>query len=65
MTRPPATRSSTWKPRRADGLRALYRCGLSIGAITRLLNEQRYPDAQANLALGALDGLGDAAQPGL
>ena len=39
--------------------------GWSIGAITRWLNDQRRGDAQAGRALGALDGLGDAAQPRL
>ena len=37
--------------------------GLSIGAITRLLNEQGVPTRKGNFTLGALDGLGDAAQP--
>ena len=35
--------------------------GLSIGAITRLLNEQRIPTRIANRSLGTLDGLGHAA----
>ena len=36
--------------------------GLSIGAITRRLNERRHPDPQAKRSLGALDGVGHAAQ---
>ena len=39
--------------------------GLSIGAITRLLNEQGVANSQGNFPLGALDDLGDAAQPAL
>ena len=37
--------------------------GLSIGAITRLLNEQGVATRKVNFPLGAPDDLGDAAQP--
>ena len=38
---------------------------LSIGAITRKLNERAVPTSIGRLALGTIDGVGDAAQPGV
>ena len=39
--------------------------GLSINAIARLLNEEQISDSNEDDSLGAIHGLGDAAQPGL
>jgi len=39
--------------------------GLSINEIARLLNEEQISDSNEDDSLGAIHGLGDAAQPGL